>query len=84
VKLWPDAGVTQCLDGKKKRYALAKVLEYLVICLQPAEIRWFDLREGTQLARCEDGLFKSSALPGLWIDDQALLAGNGQGILKQR
>lgn len=62
------------LHLKKERYRLAGVLEYVVVCLCPRRIYWFDLRNGTELNCGGDGIFRSVIFPGLWID--------GEGILK--
>ena len=62
------------LHLKKQRYARAGVLEYIVLCLKPAELRWFDLRESAELRADKDGVFRSIAFPGLWIDSTQLIA----------
>jgi len=61
------------LHLKKDRYALAGVLEYLVLCLDPARVYWFDLRNNRSLAADANGIFRSVVFPGLWIDENALL-----------
>jgi hypothetical protein len=53
------------------------VKEYVVWCIDDPAIEWFILRNG-QFERLapEDGIFKSEAFPGLWIDGPALLRGD--------
>lgn len=61
------------LHLKKKRYALAGVLEYIVLCLRPKQIYWFDLPGKTELKAGADGIFRSAIFPGLWIHGDGLL-----------
>jgi hypothetical protein len=61
------------LHLKKDRYSLAGVLEYLVLCLEPPHVYWFDLSRNQRLNADADGIFKSRVFPGLWIDGDALL-----------
>jgi len=61
------------LHLKKQRYARAGVLEYIVLCLKPAQLRWFDLRGNSELSADSDGVFRSIAFPGLWIGSTHLL-----------
>jgi len=64
------------LHHKLRRYAKCGVLEYVVICLSPKRIYWFDLSKSTQqkIYPDEHGIFKSSCFPGLWIHGEALLS----------
>lgn len=66
------------LHLKKNRYALAGVMEYIVVCIQPRQLRWFDLRKDTQIKAGRDGIFRSRAFPGLWIHGEGLLHGNSE------
>lgn len=59
------------LHLKKERYLLAGVGEYVVVCLEPAKVYWFD-RSGKEVRPDRKGIFKSKILPGLWIDFKAL------------
>jgi hypothetical protein len=61
------------LDFKRLDYEQAGVLEYLVWCLEPAELHWFDLTSGQLLKPDRQGIYRSRVFPGLWIDRQALL-----------
>lgn len=62
------------LFKKRARYAKFGVQEYLVFCLEPAEIYWFDITDHIA-RRLEpvEGIYKSRVFPGLWIDASALL-----------
>ncbi len=62
------------LHLKKKLYLRSGVLEYLVICLQPREILWFDLIGRRKLRADDAGITRSRVFPGLWIDNRALLS----------
>jgi putative restriction endonuclease len=55
-----------------------KVLEYVVWRVLDRAIDWFILRGDRfePLALSPDGFFKSVVFPGLWLDPQALIAGN--------
>ncbi|HEY9789822.1 MAG TPA: Uma2 family endonuclease [Candidatus Obscuribacterales bacterium] len=61
------------LHAKKRRYQLAGVIEYIVVCLKPLELRWFDLKLSKLLKPGKNGVIRSSVLPGFWIHEQALL-----------
>lgn len=61
------------LGPKKLDYERAGVQEYLFVGLQPQEIFWFVRREGRLVAMApgDDGLYRSEAFPGLWLDPRA-------------
>ena len=61
------------LHLKKERYAATGVLEYIVLCLQPERIYWFELQDEKQLPAGADGVFRSNVFPGLWIHEEGLL-----------
>lgn len=61
------------LHLKKDRYALAGVLEYIVVCIESKKIYWFDLRNNIELKPDGSGIFRSAIFPGLWIHGQGLL-----------
>ena len=64
------------LNRKMKVYRRNQVSEYLVWRTYDNELDWFQFRNG-QFERMEpdaaDGLLKSTAFPGLWLDSAALL-----------
>ncbi|MGZ3489288.1 MAG: Uma2 family endonuclease, partial [Isosphaeraceae bacterium] len=54
----------------------------------PDEILWYVLRQGrlVELPPSADGILRSEAFPGHWLDPQALLAGDTRrlrGVLDQ-
>lgn len=67
------------LGPKLEDYQRAGVLEYVVRALEPDEIFWFVREGGTLVERPldEDGLYRSAKFPGLWLDPQALIRGDG-------
>ena len=71
------------LGPKYRDYERAGVLEYLVVALDPDEIHWFVRRDDrfVRLATGPDGLYRSEAFPGLWLDPQALFAEDLDGII---
>lgn len=73
------------LHVKYDLYQAAKVPEYLAVLLYEREIRWHVL-EGDAYQRLSpdaDGLLRSRIFPGLWLDGQALLAGDMPRVLKR-
>jgi Uma2 family endonuclease len=64
------------LGEKKADYERAGVLEYLVVELGPDRIHWF-IRRGKRLVALRpgpDGIYRSKAFPGLWLDPEAIFA----------
>jgi Uma2 family endonuclease len=66
------------LGPKLADYERAGVREYLVRAFDPDDVLWFRRVDGklTRLAAGQDGLYRSEAFPGLWLDPSALLAGD--------
>ncbi|MBY0528148.1 MAG: Uma2 family endonuclease [Gemmataceae bacterium] len=66
---------SRAIDMHRKRddYRDAGVREYLVVCLEEAELHWFDFSTEQRLRPNRDGVYKSIVFPGLWIDGRALL-----------
>lgn len=64
------------LGAKKADYEAAGVLEYLVVDVAAGAVRWFVRRRGkfAEPKPGPDGLLRSAAFPGLWLDPAALLA----------
>lgn len=71
------------LHQKYDLYEAAGIPEYLAIVVFEQEIRWHTLVEGRYqlLSPDADGLHRSRIFPGLWLDGQALLAGNLRQVL---
>jgi Uma2 family endonuclease len=66
------------LGPKLADYEQAGVLEYVVRALDPDEVLWFRREQGALVATPvdADGVHRSTTFPGLWLDPQALLAGD--------
>jgi Uma2 family endonuclease len=62
------------LNQKREDYERAGVLEYLVLSLEEEQLHWFDFASGRSIAAGRQGISRSRAFPGLWLDGQALLA----------
>jgi Uma2 family endonuclease len=66
------------LGPKLRDYERAGVLEYVVRAIDPDEIYWFAQQNGVLVQRAigDDGFYRSTAFPGLWLDPVALLDGD--------
>jgi Uma2 family endonuclease len=66
------------LHEKLRAYQKNGVREYVVWRTEDRAIDWFSLRAGKfkPFPVDSDGLLKSKALPGLWLDAEALIAGD--------
>lgn len=71
------------LHGKLAVYQRFGVREYLVWCVDDAEVRWFHRRDDAfaRLAPEADDVVKSRVFPGLWLDVPALLRGDAAAVL---
>jgi Uma2 family endonuclease len=74
---------TRAIDMHKKRldYRRAGVREYLVVCVEERELKWFQFRPAAKLAPDPNGVYHSHVFPGLWLDGPALLAGTRRRLL---
>jgi Uma2 family endonuclease len=73
------------LGVKYDTYEAAGVREYIVWRTAAGLFDWFVLAKKKYVALTPDpadGLLKSVAFPGLWLDVPALLAGNGRRVLE--
>jgi Uma2 family endonuclease len=72
------ANTTRAIDlGSKMRdYELAGVREYIVVLAQDERIAWFARGDEGLMAHPAggDGVFRSAAFPGLWLDPRGLFA----------
>ncbi len=70
------------LGPKLKDYERGGVLEYVVRAIDPDEIFWFGLEQGALVERSpgDDGLFRSTVFPGLWLDPAALMSDDAQRL----
>jgi Uma2 family endonuclease len=66
------------LRNKLEDYERAGVLEYVVRAIDPDEIFWFRQQQGELVRQPagDDGLYRSTVFPGLWLDPIALLKGD--------
>lgn len=69
------------LHDKYRQYRKFRVLEYIVVCLRPLRLHWFDLTSGNVLPADGAGILRSIAFPGLWIDGEALLRRDYHGLM---
>ena len=71
------------LHQKLEVYEEARVQEYLAVLMREREVRWHRLVAGhfEVLPAPADGIYRSSAFPGLWLDALALLAGDLARVL---
>jgi Putative restriction endonuclease len=66
------------LGPKFDDYERVGVQEYIVHALEPNDVLWFVLTKGhfVDLPPGADGIYRSQAFPGLWLDPQALIRGD--------
>jgi hypothetical protein len=66
------------LGPKLGDYERAGVLEYIVRAIDPEEVFWFGQEQGELVRRAvgDDGLYRSTVFPGLWLDPIALFKGD--------
>ncbi len=71
------------LHAKREAYRRNGVREYLVWRTRDAALDWWTLRDGQfePIAPDADGLRRSIAFPGLWLDSKALLGGDLAGVV---
>ena len=71
------------LHDKRRAYQRNGVQEYLVWLVPERVLRWYRLEEGTYRPQATDaaGVLSSAVFPGLWLDPEALLAGEMQRVL---
>ncbi len=71
------------LHQKLNAYRRNGVREYIVWRTWDRAIDWFVLRDGVFVPQTPDeqGLHKSAAFPGLWLDATAMLAGDRQRVM---
>lgn len=71
------------LGPKLADYERAGALEYVVLAIEPDEVIWH-ARRGDRLVRITpdaDGIYRSAAFPGLWLDPSAFLADDGPALV---
>jgi Putative restriction endonuclease len=72
------------LGEKMELYRSAGVREYMVLLVPLGELRWYQLVEDLYhlLPVSADGVIRSHAFPGLWLDVESLLDGNMSRVLE--
>jgi Uma2 family endonuclease len=72
------------LHQKKEAYRRNGVCEYLAWITGEQRLVWWELREGEykELVPQAGGVLKSVLFPGLWLDVQALLRGDGRAVME--
>jgi Uma2 family endonuclease len=72
------------LHDKKNAYRRNGVLEYIVWQVFENKLDWFYLQDGEYILLEADaeGILKSKIFPGLWLSQEALLAGEMNQVLK--
>ena len=61
------------LHQKRADYERAGVQEYIVLCIEERELRWFDFAAGGEITANRKSVFCSRVFPGLWIHGESLL-----------
>lgn len=71
------------LHGKKQDYQKAGVQGYVVVALRAQQVFWFVRQCGKykEVPLPAEGIFRSQAFPGLWLDTEAMLRCHRQGVL---
>ncbi len=71
------------LHDKLNVYRKHGVREYIVWRVLDREIDWFVLRDGRfdTMKPNDDRIYRSEFFPGLWLNTEAILAGNGKQVL---
>src|SRR5262249_6198698 len=71
------------LHQKFEVYQEAGVQEYLAVLMRERKVRWHRLsrRRFKVVSAPADGIYRSTAFPGLWLDAAALLAGDLARVL---
>lgn len=72
------------LHGKRRAYERAGVQEYVVLSTKEPELFWFRRYQDRfeRLALPEDGIFRSAAFPGLWLNAFAALENDSKRVLE--
>jgi Uma2 family endonuclease len=78
------SSVSYDLHDKLNAYRRNDVREYVVWRVEDGAIDWFVLRDGVyeRLALNPEGQYRSSVLPGLWLDPAALISSNYSAVLR--
>lgn len=79
------SSATHDFGPKLALYQRAGVKEYVTLSLVPQEVVWRELVEGSYvpLRLGNDGILRSRVFAGLWLDPEALLAGDAATLLER-
>lgn len=70
------------LHDKFESYRREGVREYVVVEIREARVRWFALKDGDYVEQAsEDGIYKSTQFPGLWLNAEAAVNEDAAGVL---
>lgn len=69
------------LKVKRKIYEKQGVREYIVVCIDAEELRWFIMDHGERDLDA-DGILRSDQFPGLWFDSAALFEYRPHDVMK--
>ncbi len=71
------------LGVKKQVYRRNKVQEYLVLAAHEQQVLWFSWEDGVYqpIEADEDGIYRSRAFPGLWLNGAAFWQNDVAGVL---
>ena len=61
------------LHQKRQDYEQAGIQEYLVLCIEEQELRWFDFANAGMITANRKGVYCSRVFPGLWLHGQGLI-----------
>ena len=78
------SSVAYDLYDKRRVYARNGVREYVALQMYERRVDWFVLREGVYESLTPDGegVIRSEVFPGLWLQPDALLAGDLAEVLR--
>jgi Uma2 family endonuclease len=76
-----DTTLKSDLTKKLPEYEQNGVREYVVVAIPQKTVRWFRLGEnGYEEQSAENGVFRSSVFPGLWLNADALMERNSPAV----
>jgi Uma2 family endonuclease len=77
-----SSSVSYDLGRKKDAYRRNRVLEYIVWRVLDRQVDWYVNRQGRfeLMMPAADGILRSEAFPGLWLDPAALVRGDGVAV----
>jgi Uma2 family endonuclease len=70
------------LHTKREEYRVGGAREYIVVGLENDTVHWFDLAANEELQPDSKGILHSRMFPGLWIETEALLAGDASRLIE--